>query len=110
MSLATEHCTPNAPAMPVEDTTRLATAQLDGWQVVGPILEKTFHLGNFHETMALVNAIAWIAHSQDHHPDLEVGYNRCRVIWSTHSAGALTRNDFICAARVDALFPEPASE
>ena len=53
--------------------------------------------------MAFVNALAWIAHSEDHHPDLEVGYRHCRVRFSTHSVGGLSENDFICAARVDAL-------
>lgn len=58
---------------------------------------------DFHKTMAFVNALAWIAHQQDHHPDLEVGYNRCRVRFSTHDVGGLSLNDFICAARTDAL-------
>jgi 4a-hydroxytetrahydrobiopterin dehydratase len=53
--------------------------------------------------MAFVNAVAWIAHEQDHHPDLEVGYSRCRLRYSTHDVGGLSRNDFICAAKVDAL-------
>ncbi|BCL75594.1 putative pterin-4-alpha-carbinolamine dehydratase [Jeongeupia sp. HS-3] len=110
MSLATEYCIPNAPAMPAEDTVKLAAGQLDRWQVLGTQLEKNFQFANYYETMAFVNAVAWIANSQDHHPDLAVGYNHCRVIWTTHSAGGLTRNDFICAARVDALFPEYGPE
>ena len=52
---------------------------------------------------AFVNATAWVSHHEDHHPDLEVGYNRCRVRYSTHSVGGLSENDFICAAKVDAL-------
>lgn len=54
--------------------------------------------------MAFVNAVAWIAHQQDHHPDMEVHFNRCVVHFSTHAVGGLSRNDFICAARIDALF------
>lgn len=53
--------------------------------------------------MVFVNAVAWIAHRADHHPDLAVGYNRCRIAWSTHDAGGLTEFDFACAAQCDAL-------
>lgn len=66
-------------------------------------IHRSFRFANFHETMAFVNALAWIAHREDHHPDLEVGYNRCVVRYSTHAAGGLTENDFICAARIDRL-------
>jgi 4a-hydroxytetrahydrobiopterin dehydratase len=82
--------------------------QLDGWvlEAAGDAasLTKTFTFPDFHRTMAFVNALAWVAHTQDHHPDLTVGYARCAVRWSTHSVGGLSVNDFICAARVDALF------
>ena len=53
--------------------------------------------------MAFVNAVAWVAHQQDHHPDLEVGYNRCKIVYTTHAVGGLSLNDFICAAHIDAL-------
>lgn len=79
-------------------------AALDGWTRDGKTIVKTYHFTNYHETMAFVNASAWIAHRADHHPDLEVGYNRCVVRYSTHSAGGLTDKDFACAARLDALF------
>jgi 4a-hydroxytetrahydrobiopterin dehydratase len=52
-----------------------------------------------------VNALAWVAHQEDHHPDLEVSYKFCKVTWSTHSVGGISENDFICAAKVDALLP-----
>lgn len=76
-----------------------------GWQIDASqlSLSRTFTFDDYHRTMAFVNAVAWIAHQQDHHPDLQVGYNRCTVTWSTHSVGGLSLNDFICAARVDAL-------
>lgn len=81
--------------------------QLDGWEVdttaAAPALVKTFSFPDFHRTMAFVNALAWVAHAQDHHPDLTVSYARCTVRWSTHSVGGLSVNDFICAARVDTL-------
>ena len=66
-------------------------------------LVRSFRFPDFHHTMAFVNAVAWIAHEADHHPDLTVGYNRCQVRWSTHSAGGLTPKDLACAAQVDAL-------
>ncbi len=88
-----------------EIATRLAA--LDGWTRAGNAIVKTYRFANYHETMAFVNAIAWIAHRSDHHPDLEVGYNRCRVAFSTHSAGGLTDKDFANAARIDALFFTP---
>jgi 4a-hydroxytetrahydrobiopterin dehydratase len=74
-----------------------------GWTVDGHHLKHDFRFANFHDTMAFVNAVAWIAHRGDHHPDMTVGYNRCGMQWSTHSAGGLTLKDFVCAAQVDAL-------
>jgi 4a-hydroxytetrahydrobiopterin dehydratase len=85
--------------------TRLA--KLDGWTREGNTIIKNFKFANYHETLAFVNAVAWIAHRSDHHPDLEVGYNRCRVAFSTHSAGGLTDKDFANAARINALFFTP---
>jgi 4a-hydroxytetrahydrobiopterin dehydratase len=79
-------------------------AALDDWQRDGAQIVKTFRFANYHETLAFVNASAWISHRTDHHPDLDVGYNRCTVRYSTHDAGGLTTKDFDCAARLDALF------
>lgn len=62
-----------------------------------------FDFKNFHRTMEFVNAVAWIAHREDHHPDLHVSYQHCRVVYSTHSIGGLSLNDFICAAKIDDL-------
>ena len=80
--------------------------QLHGdWKILNkpPQLQRTFTFKNYYQTMAFVNALAWIAHRDDHHPDLEVGYNRCVVHYSTHSVAGLSENDFICAAKIDAL-------
>lgn len=66
-------------------------------------IHREFRFKNFYHTIAFVNAVAWIANREDHHPDLEVGYNRCLVRFSTHSIGGLSRNDFICAAKIDAI-------
>ncbi|HAT8983211.1 TPA: 4a-hydroxytetrahydrobiopterin dehydratase, partial [Legionella pneumophila subsp. pneumophila] len=66
-------------------------------------IKRAFSFKNFYETMAFVNAIAWIANIENHHPDLEVGYNYCRVHFMTHALNGLTHNDFICAAKIDKL-------
>ncbi|MGL6109939.1 MAG: 4a-hydroxytetrahydrobiopterin dehydratase [Rubrivivax sp.] len=79
--------------------------QAHGWALKDGAIEKTFRFGNFHESMAFVNALAWIAHGEDHHPDLGLSYNRCVVRFNTHSVGGISINDFICAAKVDALLP-----
>jgi 4a-hydroxytetrahydrobiopterin dehydratase len=78
--------------------------KLDGWQQQDPFISKTYPFKNYYQTIAFVNALAWITHREDHHPDLTVSYNSCRVNYSTHAIGGLSENDFICAAKVDALF------
>jgi 4a-hydroxytetrahydrobiopterin dehydratase len=78
--------------------------QLHGWEHAAGAIFKTFAFRDYHQTMAFVNALAWISHREDHHPDLAVGYNKCRVEYSTHAIGGLSQNDFICAAKADALF------
>ena len=85
-----------------EIATRLAA--LDGWARDAARIFKTYRFANYHETLAFVNAVAWIAQRSDHHPELEVGYNRCTVTYTTHDAGGLTARDFDGAARIDALF------
>jgi 4a-hydroxytetrahydrobiopterin dehydratase len=83
------------------------TAQLavvPRWSHLDGALQATYRFGDWWETIAFVNALAWMVHRQDHHPDLEVGFDRCVVRWSTHSAGGVTLNDFICAARSDAVY------
>jgi 4a-hydroxytetrahydrobiopterin dehydratase len=108
LPLAQQRCTPQSgPALPDAEQAILLS-QLHSWSIDGQgpsaTLRKTFTLPDFHRTMAFVNAVAWIAHEQDHHPDMAVSYQRCALTWSTHSVGGLSVNDFICAARVDALF------
>ena len=78
--------------------------QLKGWILDNGRLVKVYPFTNYYQTMAFVNALAWISHREDHHPDLSVGYNKCRVEYSTHAIGGLSENDFICAAKADALF------
>jgi 4a-hydroxytetrahydrobiopterin dehydratase len=77
--------------------------QVDGWELVEGELVRTFTFKNYYQTIGFVNALAWIAHREDHHPDLAVAYKTCTVRYSTHSIGGLSENDFICAAKIDAL-------
>ena len=102
MALAAMRCRPGAPRLSGEELhEHLGT--LAGWTFADNRIEKAFRFASFHDTMAFVNAVAWIAHRDDHHPDLVVGYGSCRVVWSTHDAGGVTLNDCICAAKVDTL-------
>lgn len=78
-------------------------AQVSGWHLNAGAIEKTFSFKNYHETIAFVNALAWVAHTEEHHPDLAVSYDRCVVRFNTHSVGGISVNDFICAAKADAL-------
>jgi 4a-hydroxytetrahydrobiopterin dehydratase len=84
-----------------------ALAQMDGWRLAGSgaqtAIEKEFRFANYFETMAFVNAVAFIAHVADHHPDLQVAYSRCVVRLSTHDAHGVSQSDFECAGRIDAL-------
>lgn len=96
-------CEGGVPPLPQAEIERLLAA-LQGWSQEGTAIARTFHFKNYHETMAFVNATAWISHREDHHPDLAVGYNQCTVRYTTHAIGGLSENDFICAAKIDALF------
>ena len=82
-------------------------AKLEGWRLTGDgaavAIEKTFTFANYYETISFVNAVAFIANAQDHHPDLSVHFNRCVVRFNTHDVGGLSMTDFDCAALVDAL-------
>lgn len=82
-------------------------AKLEGWRLNGDgaavAIEKTFTFANYFETMSFVNAVAFIAHAQDHHPDLSVHFSRCVVRFNTHDVGGISMTDFDCAAQIDAL-------
>ncbi len=90
---------------PTEIVKRLA--DLPGWRLSGDgadvAIEKAFRFADYHETMAFVNALAFVAHTLDHHPDLSVHYDRCVVRFSTHALQGISVTDFECAARADAL-------
>ena len=75
------------------------------WRLVedGRAIRRDLKFPDFCRTMSFVNALAHVANVEDHHPDLEIGYNYCRIRFSTHAIGGLSDNDFICAAKADAL-------
>jgi 4a-hydroxytetrahydrobiopterin dehydratase len=79
--------------------------EVPGWTLSpdGLSIEQSYSFKNFYKTMAFVNAIAWIANQENHHPDLSLGYNYCHVKFTTHALGGLSENDFICAAKLNAL-------
>ena len=98
-------CVQRRALSPTEVVTRLAA--VSGWQLVGHdadvAIEKTFRFAAYHETLAFVNAVGFIAQVQDHHPELTVAYARCVVRWNTHDVAGLSATDFECAQQVDAL-------
>jgi 4a-hydroxytetrahydrobiopterin dehydratase len=93
----------SAPSKLDENQIAARLAQLPGWERQAESIAKSFRFKNYYETIAFVNATAWISHRQDHHPDLEVGYNVCKVRYSTHSVGGLSENDFAAAAQIEAM-------
>jgi 4a-hydroxytetrahydrobiopterin dehydratase len=105
--LAAQHCQPRRGAGHALSPERVGKllAGLPGWETVdgGKAIAKDFRFEDFHRTLGFINAVGFMANREDHHPDLEAGYGHCRVRWSTHDVGGLSLNDFICAARVEAL-------
>lgn len=108
-TLANAHC-----VQPIEALDAAAQqahlAALSDWKIEGGKLTRSFAFSNYYETIAFVNAMAWMIHAEDHHPELTVSYNRCSVKFDTHSVnegrGGLSANDFVCAAKVDLLFAQ----
>ena len=88
-----------------EASVRELLAQVPEWELAegGHALVRTFAFPDYYRTMSFVNALAHVANREDHHPDLSVHYDRCVVRFSTHDVGGLSENDFICAAKADAL-------
>jgi 4a-hydroxytetrahydrobiopterin dehydratase len=105
--LTKKHCLPCEGGIPALAPAVIAAhlEKLAHWKLAeeGKQIQRYFHFSDFYQTMAFVNAVAWIANQENHHPDLEVGYNYCRVKYSTHAIDGLTENDFICAAKVENL-------
>jgi len=103
--LCAGRCVPCEGGVPALDAAQVQQrlAALPGWTLQDKAIEKTYRFANHHETMAFVNAVAFVSHREDHHPELTVGYADCRVRYWTHAIGGLSDNDFICAAKVDRL-------
>lgn len=103
--LLTKHCRPYKKGEPTLNTLQIKSLHhaVKNWQLneQQTALNRTFKFKNYYQTIAFVNSVAWIAHQEDHHPDLQVSYNQCSVSYSTHSVNGLTDNDFICAAKID---------
>jgi 4a-hydroxytetrahydrobiopterin dehydratase len=113
-SLDNKHCLPCEGGIPPLDNHAiegLRTQIASYWELSADQqqLFYDFRFKNYYQTMAFVNAIAWMAHLENHHPDLEIGFNHCLVRYTTHAIGGLSENDFICAAKVDSLF-QPYTE
>lgn len=77
--------------------------QIEAWVQHGNLISKTFDFNNYHQAMSFVNAVAWVSNQENHHPELTISFNKCRVDYTTHAIDGLSENDFICAAKIDAL-------
>jgi 4a-hydroxytetrahydrobiopterin dehydratase len=106
--LAEKQCVPcegGVPPLSAEEAAALL-GQLEGdWKIAADSksIRRAYKFRDFYRTMSFVNAVAHVANVEDHHPDLEVGYDYCHITFSTHSIGGLSQNDFICAAKIDRL-------
>lgn len=105
--LIKQRCLPCEGGIPPLDADKVETLlkEVSGWETSedNKILFRDFKFNDYYQTMAFVNAIAWMSHLENHHPDLEVGYNHCKVQYTTHAINGLSNNDFICAAKVEQL-------
>ncbi len=103
--LIAKHCTTKPKVVAVGDL-EFDLAALPGWKMEGKSIEKTFTFKDHHKAIDFVNAVAQISHRENHHPDMAVGYNKVSVVYTTHDAADITENDFICAAKVEAIQPK----
>ena len=106
--LAAKKCVPckgGVPPLTAAEAAALLRELHGDWKVAedSKSLKRSYKFKDFYRTMSFVNAVAYIANTEDHHPDLQVGYDYCRVVFATHSIGGLSQNDFICAAKLDRL-------
>jgi len=105
--LLSAHCQQYSKGTPSLDSAEslVLLDKITGWTISddNKNISRCFKFKNYHQTIAFVNATAWISHEEDHHPELQISYNRCHVIFSTHSVNGLSRNDFICASKFNAL-------
>jgi 4a-hydroxytetrahydrobiopterin dehydratase len=96
-------CAPRHTALD-DAATVILLAQVPGWTIEDGMLGRDFAFHDYYQTIAFVNALVFVTHAQDHHPELTITYNNCAVRYQTHSVGGLSENDFICAAKADALY------
>jgi len=96
-------CRGDTPLIPAEQADR-DLVLLPGWKRDGQEIVRTFSFKNYDQTVAFVNAVAGVARREDHHPEMTFGYNKCTVRYTTHAIKGLSENDFICAAKISALF------
>lgn len=110
MDWLTKSCAPCPPGTAAKTASEIdsALSELLGWMLEDGALQKTFTFKNYYQTTAFVNAAAWIAHQEDHHPDITFGYKTCTIRYATHSIGGISDNDFICAAKTNALMKDGA--
>ena len=104
--LSEQHCqalASGSPALSNEDSEKYLKQLNDDWRLSedGKAIKRTFQFKDYYQTMAFANVAAMVAHQQDHHPDMSISYNRCHIVYSTHSVNGLSTNDFICAAKTD---------
>jgi len=100
-----EPCQPisdGTPALSDHDIGHLLS-HVDGWSAGDGHIEKTYRFEDHYQTIAFVNAVAWISHREDHHPEMIIGYDSCTLRYNTHTVNGLSRNDFLCAAKADHL-------
>ena len=103
VELLASHCRDATHAISEADVVRQLQV-IDQWTFAGGALSRTYQFKNYYETMAFVNALAYLVHRENHHPELRVSYSSCEVRYNTHSINGISQNDFISAAKVDALF------
>lgn len=109
MTLNQQHCQPCAKGTPplTQDQILRLLPQVPGWELdlTGKAIFRLFTFESYWQGLGFVNAVAWIAQVEQHHPDIELLYKKVKVQFATHSVGGLSDNDFICAAKANALLP-----
>ena len=105
--LSSRHCKPcEGGVLPMTNKqAQSSLQQVEGWELSedARMISRRFGFKNFYETVAFINAMAWIANTENHHPDFSAGYNHCLVNFTTHAIDGLSENDLICAAKLNQL-------
>ena len=108
--LTDRHCVPCEGGVPTLTRTEAETllADVPGWELAGDVksIHRRFEFKGFYKCMSFINAMAWVANAENHHPDFSAGYNFCEVTFTTHAIDGLSDNDFICAAKINALLDD----